>query len=147
MANETGNSGAMSCLYSSLVAHHLHQDRMIWSTIQWVLAIQAAVLGGMYAVSRTENILYVPLLGLCGLFVTVAVLFFVRKTVADARVNEALMESLQKLLIDFSGLNHHSCRVKMTQDNMKPTGRTIIYSLLFAFALMDCILIPVMLTW
>jgi hypothetical protein len=83
--------GSASGLYPALMAHVLHQDRLIWDIAQLVIALQAGVLASSYA--AREHWLG-PAILLLGAGVTLVLLALVVKCEMDRDVNRELMDML-----------------------------------------------------
>lgn len=83
-------------LYDSLMKHRIYQDGLLWSRVQLVIAIQAAVIAGGYKERAT---LAGPLIMLLGAWVTFVVLLLILRDYDDSCVNQELMDRLADELV------------------------------------------------
>lgn len=85
-----------SCLYSALMAHYLHQDHLLWSRTQLLIAVQAAVLATGF--SQRGHWL-APAIMLFGALLTFLIMLLVIKDRADRNVNLPIMDKLSDALL------------------------------------------------
>ena len=94
---ETANAGRTdSGLYAALMAHYLHQDRLMWGGVQFIIAVQAAVLAGGF-VQRSNWAGWA--LMLLGVVLTLVILGFIKKSMNDRDVNLTVMDKLVNYLL------------------------------------------------
>ena len=84
-------------LYQALMAHYLHQDRLLWSRVQLLIAVQGAVLvAGFYI--HSENSWLATVIMIAGAMVTIIIFYLVTLDISDRdkhlRVMDKLAESL-----------------------------------------------------
>lgn len=88
--------------YRGLVSQWIHQDRLMWSRTQLVMALQVACLGGGYAVSHKDRLLATGVVVLSGVF-SLAALHLVRIDRKDRDLAEAVLPWVGKHLLSKSG--------------------------------------------
>lgn len=86
-----------AALYTAVLRHYLHQDAMLWSRVQLLIAIQAGVLGGSTAL-RSNSDLAASLL-ILGAFFTTLLLLLARKDELDRDVNVPLLDALGQRIL------------------------------------------------
>jgi len=84
-------------LYSALMAHHLHQDNLMWGRVQVLALVQAGAFGAAYTLRRLEWAPYV-LWGFA-LALTLLLAALAWKDSRDRIVNQPLMDELVKQLV------------------------------------------------
>lgn len=90
----------ISGLYQSLVQHRIHQDQLLWSRVQILHAIQAAVLAGGFALHFAwGNSLLGGWVLVSGGLLTLCMFFLVLGDYADMKVNAPIMDELARRLL------------------------------------------------
>jgi hypothetical protein len=153
---ETNSSNAAqrqdSALYSALMAHYLHQDRLLWSRTQLLIAVQAAILAAGF--SQRSHWL-APAIMLFGALLTFLILILVIKDQADRDANLPIMDKLADDLLP------DRIKDKLHQEGKDPPirltttlppwvafirGRYVIKGVLIIFIFID-ILLAALYTW
>jgi len=83
-------------LYRALVGLRTHHDRMIWSRVQTLIAVQGAVIGGSYAIGN-HRLAGVFLLG--GAILSLVIYQLVVRDQKDRDANDPLLERIGNLLL------------------------------------------------
>ena len=81
-------------LYAAVLRHYLHQDAILWSRVQVLLAIQAGVLAG--AVALRTNAFVAAAVLLLGAFFTLLLLLLGLKDELDRDINLPLLDALAR---------------------------------------------------
>ena len=139
-----------SALYSALMAHYLHQDRLFWSRTQLLIAVQAAVLATGF--SQRGHWLALAIM-LFGALLTFLIMILVIKDQADRDVNLPIMDNLADDLLP-DGIkdklrqegNDTRIRLTTTLRSRFIRGRCIMKSVLIMLIFID-ILLGVLYTW
>jgi hypothetical protein len=92
LAEKENDSG----LYEALMAHGLHNDNLIWSQFQTLLALQGAAIATGYAFRTSWPS---PIIMLGAALLTILLFFFILRTEEDRDVNRIIMDELAKKLI------------------------------------------------
>jgi len=102
--NEAGCTSAStpadSGLLRAMMAHWIHQDRLLWSRIQTLMALQGAVLAGAFVLRASW---LGPALLLLGAALTTLVLAFTWNDLDDRDQNARVLDSLMAALAPPSG--------------------------------------------
>ncbi|MBI1811645.1 MAG: hypothetical protein HY035_11565 [Nitrospirae bacterium] len=77
-------------IYSSLIAFYLHQDRLMWSRVQTIVAVQGAVLGATYSLRKYDYFVWCGILAL-GVMLTVLIFFVMKR---DQQVRDEIAEQI-----------------------------------------------------
>lgn len=100
LQSDSGTSGKdttrASVLYRALMAHVLHQDRLLWDVAQLLTAVQGAVLASSFTL---RHYWLGPTILLFGAALTLVLLAWVVKTELDRDVNRAIMDKLADHLL------------------------------------------------
>lgn len=139
-----------SALYSALMAHYLHQDHLLWSRTQLLIALQVAIL----AVGYSQRCLWLaPAIMLFGALVTFLIMILVIKDQADRDVNLPIMDKLADELLPneikdklFQEGNDTHIRLTTTLRSRFIRGRYILKGVLMLFIFID-ILLAALYTW
>jgi hypothetical protein len=146
--SECGDEGdSASGLYRALMAHVLHQDRLVWDMARLVVVLQGGVLGTSFALCGQALGSHVLLVGA---LLTGVLLALVYKCEIDRDVNRRLMDALSARLVPEvlrSELLPHVgqepiVRIAATPPRWCPflRGRVIIRCVLGGFAVFDMLL-------
>lgn len=92
MVEENSKSREVSKLYAPLMSYYLHQDHLMWSRIQTVIAVQAGSLGGAYTI-RQDSPYIAVLLMVLGVILTVLLYFLLKRDEQIRDVIEKFMGS------------------------------------------------------
>ncbi len=134
-------ANGISGLYQSLVQHKIHQDQLLWSRIQILHALQAAVLAGGFALHYTwEASNFGGVLLLCGGVLTLVLFFLVLGDWADMKVNEGIMEELARRLLPVGMKNkviRWTDRDVWHRKRRCVEGHYMIYGALILFMMVD----------
>jgi len=136
-----------SGLYEALMAHMLHQDRLVWDMTQLIVVIQ----GGALASGFTLRSHWLgPVVLLFGAVLTIMLLALVVKSELDRDANRAIMDRLANELLPQKikgelrqqGKGEPFVRVSVTPPRWYGflRGRYIVRGLLVGFAVLDTIL-------
>jgi hypothetical protein len=87
-----------SGFFRALMAYYIHQNQLMWSRVQILIAIQAGVLGGAYTLRKLVVIDVVMLV--FGALLTVFLLFMMRR---DEQIRDANIGLLESMARSFSG--------------------------------------------
>ena len=100
MVTRSAQTSEISGLYQALVQHRIHQDQLLWSRVQIIHAIQAAVLAGGFALhfAPVSSLLGGSLIVIGGLL-TLGMFFLVVGDYADMKVNVRIMNKLAGRLL------------------------------------------------
>lgn len=85
-------------LYQSRVHLWIHQDRVQWGRVQWMLTIEAATLAGAYSQLATEQYVWMLLLLVLGSILLLALLGMFRKDERDRDKQRDLIDVLHDRL-------------------------------------------------
>lgn len=102
----SAGSSQDATLYTAILRHYLHQDAMMWSRVQLLIAIQAGVLAGSVGLRGNSRLAAAVLL--LGASFTLLIFWLVLKDELDRDVNLPLLDALARRLTDveaFKGLN------------------------------------------
>jgi len=95
--NTTNNIDKIdSGLYGALVAHQLHQDNLLWSRTQLIIAIQSGILVAGFILRECWLGTIIMMLGA---FFSFGVLCLMLKDEADRKVNQPVMDKLADRLV------------------------------------------------
>jgi hypothetical protein len=137
-------------LYSALMAYYIHQDRLLWSRTQLLIAVQAAVLATGF--SQRGHWLALAIM-LFGALLTFLITVLVIKDQADRDVNLPIIDRLADELLpdgikDKLHQEGNDTRVRLTSTPRYRfvRGRYIIKGVLIMFIFVD-ILLGVLYTW
>ncbi|HEY5707473.1 MAG TPA: hypothetical protein VIS96_18085 [Terrimicrobiaceae bacterium] len=129
-------------LYEALLAHALHQDRLVWDVSQMLIAVQGGVLISGYALRSHWFAVAILLLGA---FLTLFLLALVRKHELDRDVNRRLLDSLAESLVP-ENVKHQLRRTKTSEPIVRISaaaphshmrGRFILRTVIFALIAVD----------
>ncbi len=142
------NQGSPDALYSALISMKIHQDNLLWSRVQILIAIQGAVITGSYFL-RTTWISYLLLLN--GIFLTILLIFLVSKDQNDRDSNNDLVNELGIKLIPkdinkrvykkYIKLSYIPFSTKYKWKNIPIKGGFIIGLVLWTFVVLDILLL------
>ncbi len=80
------------------MAHYLHQDRLLWSRVQLVIAVQGAVLiAGFY--TRNDNAWLAAAIMIAGAIMTAIIFYLVTLDISDRDRNLKVMDKLAERLL------------------------------------------------
>ena len=127
------NAESDSGLYRALLSHYVHQDRLLWSRVQLLIAIQGAVLAGSY--SLRDHWLAFGIL-LAGSVITILLILLVEKDQRDRDMNLGIMDILGHRLLP-ADLREQP--ILMTSSWII-RGRWLLRIVLWAFVVLDVIL-------
>ncbi|MCL1073327.1 hypothetical protein [Shewanella dokdonensis] len=114
---------------SIMMSHFIHLDQVMWSRVQWLIAIQTAAIGGAYALGTdNHDISSAVVLCVCA-FVTVILLFMMRRDEVIRDANLPLLKTLHPEFI-FSPKLSKGAPLK---------GRQLNAILFFSFLVMDLV--------
>jgi hypothetical protein len=97
--SDSGTVGARADFYAALMAHKIHENQLMWSMTQLLIALQGG--GLLAAYSLRHSWLAQFILGVVTIL-TVLLFFLVLKSEADRDVNEKVMDALAADLIKTS---------------------------------------------
>jgi len=80
-------------VYRALMAHRIHQDELLWSRVQTLIAVQGAILTGSYLV---RSYWLGPLIAFAGALLTSFIGLLLCWDDQDQKVNQSLMDELAK---------------------------------------------------
>ena len=95
--NYTLSNEADSGFYLALMEQVLHQDRLLWSRTQILIAVQGAVIGSAYYVRSSYWLS--PTIMIFGAVITALTFFLLVKDEQDRDVNRDVMDELAKKLL------------------------------------------------
>ena len=128
--------------YRALISLRIHQDRLLWSRVQLLIAVQGAVIGGSYAIG--DHFLAGSIL-FAGFVLSLVIHELVAKDQIDRDVNLKLIDQLGNLLIPEEikkGLTQPY--IRFSGDPPKycsfTRGRNLIRFAIWFFILLDAIL-------
>ena len=136
----------ISGLYQSLVQQKIHQDQLLWSRIQTLQALQAAVIGGGFAAHFSwDNSLLGGWWLVIGGVVSLCILFLVLGDYADMKINDSLMKELAGKLLP----SHPQGSVQWVDEKVwhrsKVRGHYMIYAIIVVLILVDFVVGALML--
>ncbi len=82
--------------YRSLMTYYIHQDALLWSRVQWLIALQAGVLTAGF--SQRHNWIG-PTIMVLGAILTILILFLLLKDQDDRDGNLLVMDKLANALL------------------------------------------------
>ncbi len=129
-------------LYEALMAHVLHQDRLVWDVSQVLIAVQGGVLLAGY--SLRPHWLSVAIL-LLGAFLTLLLLALVRKHELDRDINRRVMDRLAESLLPDSlkgelrqpNTTEPIVRISAPASHSHMRGRFILRSVIYMLIAID----------
>ncbi len=131
-------------LYRALIRLRIHHDRMLWSRVQLLIAVQGVVIGGSYAVG--DHTLAGVFL-VAGAVLSLVVYELVTKDQLNRDANDAIIEALGALLIpkrvadQLVGEGRTRPFIRMSADapRWRPfvRGRYLIRIVIWAFIVFD----------
>lgn len=138
----------ISDLYGPLMAHYLHEDRMVWSGVQFLIAIQTGVLVAGFSQRLSW---YAPAIMVFGFLITAVILGFISKSSKDRDLNLHVMDALVENLLpreviskfdDIRGESRNSPRyVSLTSEPPRwlpfLRGRYLLYGIFATFMFLD----------
>jgi hypothetical protein len=131
-------SKADSGLYRSVLSMALHQDRLLWSRVQLLIAVQGAVLAGSYALRASW--LAPAILGF-GAALTLLLISLVEKDQLDRDVNQKLLDELGSRCLP-EDLRNPGIRftAKIPKGSLILRGRHVLRLVLWGFFVLDLVL-------
>lgn len=81
--------------FAALMDQYAHQNELLWSRVQTLSAIQAAVIAGSFAVPKEPSVYYVGVL-LLGIILTFLVLPVIWRDIKVRECNRGIIEKLGK---------------------------------------------------
>ena len=134
-ANQTYNR--LCCMYQSLIQHRIHQDRLLWSRVQTVHAVEAGILAGAFALNfGWKNPFFAGLLLIIGGVLTLFLFFLVKRDYADHMVNAKIMDKLAERLLP-SNMKENNFGVRWTAKRRGLLGHHMIYTSIIGFTVLD----------
>jgi hypothetical protein len=140
---DADNPHDLATLYSALVAMYLHQDRLLWSRTQLLIAIQGAVLAAGFSLRSKW---FAPAIMLLGALLTFLIMVLVIKDQADRDVNLPLLKKLNEESVPERLKNLGPVKLTSEPPFNLMRGRYIIKIVLIIFILID-ILLAVLFIW
>lgn len=129
----TEEAEADSGLYRALISHYLHQDRLLWSRVQLLVAVQGAVLAGSY--SLRYHWLAIGILSM-GVVLTILLILLIEKDQRDRDVNLGILDALGLRLLP---ANLQQPPIRMTSTWII-RGQWVLRIVLWAFVGLNLIL-------
>ncbi len=124
-------------MYQSLVQHRIHQDRLLWSRVQTVHAVEAGILaGGFYLAFIWENPFSAGLLLIIGGVLTLFLFLLIKGDYADHMVNADIMDKLAKRLLPFD-MKVKNLKVRWAAERRGLRGHHMIYISIITFTAVD----------
>ncbi len=134
-ANQTYNR--LCCMYQSLIQHRIHQDRLLWSRVQTVHAVEAGILAGAFALNfGWKNPFFAGLLLIIGGVLTLFLFFLVKRDYADHMVNAKIMDKLAERLLPFD-MKLNNFKVRWAAKRRGLRGHHMIYGSIITFTAVD----------
>ncbi len=128
------NDSTQCSLYGTLFSHFDQHNKFVWSSIPILFAVQAAVIGGSWAV-RESSYTVASGVAFLGCFLTLSVWLYMRKSQADRDhwrpILNTLFEKLQKTALSSEPM------VKEITTNLRPKARTVLLVNFVVFFLLD----------
>ena len=137
--HESQTSRSESALFSALLSHSAHQDSLLWSRVQLLVAVQGAVLAGSYAL---RGGFLPPLMLVTGAVLTGLIIALVEKDRLDRDGNRPLIDALAMRLLPADLRESHGFRFSAEPPKWFPflRGRYILRTVLWGFLAADLLL-------
>ena len=140
MVTRSARTSAVSGLYQALVQHRIHQDQLLWSRVQIIHAIQAAVLAGGFTLHfAQESSLLGGSLVVIGGLLTIGMFVLVVADYADMKVNVPIMDELARRLLprNIPGEIKWTDETVLNRKSVFARGHYIIYASIIVVIVMD----------
>lgn len=136
----------MNGLYRALMAHRIHQDRLMWSRVQLLSALQAAAFAGSWAIK--ESSWFAAAVMLIAAILTWMVYALIWKDGNDSKVNQSLMDELAKKIVDDSKITlpagvNSDLPVRFTSSQRIPffkSGSNTIFVVFITFTFLNVVM-------
>ncbi len=115
-----------TALYNTLLSRRQHIESIFWSRIVTLHAIQAAVLGGGYALQKAHDPALSVALLVIGLLLTLLLFILAHNDWNDARINDKMMHNLGD-----------SINIRRTAERHCLKSHWILYVVIILFFLVD----------
>ena len=138
MGNSTNRTdNRLCCMYQSLVQHRIHQDRLLWSRVQTVHAVEAGILAGGFALAVIRQYLFsAGLLLIIGGVLTLFLFLMIKRDYADHMVNADIMRELAERLLP-SDMKVQNFKVRWAAKRRGLLGHHMIYISIIGFTALD----------
>jgi len=128
----------MEGLYRALMTHRVHQDRLMWSRVQTLSALQVAAFASSWAI-RDAN-WFAGALMIIAFVLTWVVYGLLWKDRHDSQVNQSLMDVIAQQLVSASGVQlppnvNTNLPVRFTSDKRIPILKSGTRTMFFVFCI------------
>ena len=124
-------------LYGTLMSHYDNHNNLVWSSVQTLLFVHVAVIGGSWA-AKGWSYWLASAATMLGMWVTISLWLYGRKVRADRDANCQIMNELAERLLRNALPGTHD-KIRLVT-KVRPRASVVLWANLLFFGLVDLVL-------